>query len=294
MQRLEGEKIREYPMYSLDPDNHPGWQIHERLSVETIQFGAQDFHIIYQTFPVEDVPGADAAVMPEFGGFDEYGTFTQDGDLLVMSSPSFHFECTRRIRPTNPGRPSQQQEFACVDRDGVESVWWGILWIEGISVRPECLAEHAPPELPTRWSLWERTDEDGTSTFSHREYEEDGRSFTSTLHDLVLRQDGTARMIGQQTRYFAETDRLSWPSRSETDLTWTQQGESLSIAGRDGLSLECDYDYDIDELGDSIRTFALACEGSDGVRTWWVPMDMTWPWGWGTHDTPHGWWWESQ
>jgi hypothetical protein len=279
-------------MYTLDPVNHPGWRLHQSLSVQSRWFGDQEFWLYDQSYPREDEPGADPTVMPPHGGFQEKGTFNQEGDQLTIASPSHTFDCTRRIRPVDPRSPGQQDEFLCVDLDGHESVWWGILWLEGATVDPECLALHDPPDLPTRYSLWERTDENGTSTFAHRVY--DGRNFTATTQDLVLRKNGSAQIVKQVTGYIAETDRITWPSRTETALTWARSDRGLSLVLEGGSSMDCTFDENIGELGDAIRTFALACEGSDGVRTWWVPMDMTWPWGWGTHDTPYGWWWEAE
>jgi len=143
--------------------------------------------------------------------------------------------------------------------------------------------------MPTRWSLWERTDERGTSVIPHVR---EGFGFdTSTLTDLALRSPSRATLVRQDVTKDYDTGWLGWPLREETEATWEQVNtEHWRFAFEGGPTMDCARDDDIGDLGDEFRTFALDCDDDDGVHTWWVPMRMDYPWGWGSHDTPGGWW----
>lgn len=288
----DGVPVHEYPFWQQDPE-HPGYLFRSSDYIETVWFGHPTAWLSTGRIPVP-VEQEASSDPPETLGEGFTGSMSMQGDRIVFdftAGSAWRFECERRIRPAYPHEPWQQQELLCTDQDGVQTVWINMLYDPLDERGWRCLGQHEPPELPTRWSLMRRTDGLGRgSSFPHETTE--GSVSRTRLIDLVLRRDGTGEEVLQAT----DNDRskesypLSWPLREATEHTWTRTEDGLAFAFADGRTMACTR-AELGEFADEARTFALECVEPNGTRTRWEPMDMGYPWGWGSHATPEGWWW---
>ena len=287
IQEWDDSVLSEYPFPKEDPE-HPYWEAIGYQQFDTFGYGSREITFADKWGAVQTDERADPKDQPDQGSVYVKGLLTQDEDRLLIGADGWEFDCTRRIRPTDPTKPAQQLDLHCVDSSGKSSVWVALGWnLDWGTVPADCLAVHSPPDMPSRWGLWERVDGGGESLFPHWNADET----ESKLWDLVLHSDGSGELVHSITRVDRTRDRLSWPLRTSESLTWRAlEVDQWEFSSQEGSTMLC-WQEPLGELGDEYRRFALACEDSGGVRTWWVPYDMAYPWGWGSHDTPRGWWW---